>query len=720
MKKVFLFAVAAAALVACSNEELSTPDNVLASKEAPVNFDVYTQRALTRGGTPGDLDNDNIGTAGFGVFAYYTAGEQYDAKATPNFMYNQKVTCTGTATPQTLWTYEPVKYWPNEYGDLAMSDEADYLTFFAYAPWTEVEPTTGNVKGGEKPTKGANESDDAYAARLKAWENNQQKYNIISVNKNTATGDPIVKYVVDTNPATSVDLLWGVAAETAGDNYTPIDAQNGNVSIKAGLPFLSLVKPNNPQSDRLQFNLKHALAKVKVTIDYIADDFTPTGNSQVIDATKTRIYVRSFKMSGFATKGALNLNNTTPGQPLWKDFDGTKDLSFEDVTFQDGRKDGKEGETNGAQNNETPQGLNENIIENYSPAANGTFGTDKTTGVTNVAQNLFGGDETANGGFFYVIPRNEEGNKVDVTIAYDVETIDPALAGKLSDNETHGISIENVISKENIFGGMDFMAGYQYEINIHLGMTSVKVEATVTDWKDNGKTNVDLPDNQQKAAVTAANYEYPDNYAYVGTLFASENDVVYVAGQNGTPKNMMDDFARFAGALHRAAGVAEIEYDGAKYTWDPALVKANGYIEDPDQSELKGSNWINPLTGNTLVKDVTDNVAAIQTAGVLTLKADGENVNFYLGTANYTFKSYGLQQTNYVEWGEGSAFVFNDAVTIGQNQYKKVVVLTNTPDTSFVGKVYYVAANAAAGANYWQLYDQYGNPLGIYVVITAI
>lgn len=714
MKKVFLFAVAAAALVACSNDELNFQENnQFNSKEAPVNFDVYTQRGLTRGGgQAGDLTNDNIGTNGFGVFAYYTAGEQYDAKATPNFMYNQQVTCQGTATPGTLWSYEPVKYWPNEYGDLAMSDEVDYLTFFAYAPWTEVEPTTGNIV----PKTGTGVTETA---------EHQQKYNIISVNKNTATGDPIVKYVVDTDPATSVDLLWGVAAETAGDNYTPIDNPSGTVSIKAGLPFLSLVKPNNPQSDRLQFNLKHALAKVKVTIDYIADDFTPNGtNGATIDATKTRIYVRSFKMSGFATKGALNLNNTTPGQPLWKDFDGTKDLTFEDVTFQDGRKDGKEGETNGAQNNETPQGLNEKIIENYSPAANGTFGQDKTTGVTNVAQNLFGGNETANGGYFYVIPRNEEGNKVDVTIAYDVETIDPALAGKLSDNETHGISIENIITKENIFGGMDFMAGYQYEINIHLGMTSVKVEATVTDWKDNGKTNVDLPDNQQKAAVTAANYTYPDNYAYVGTLYASENDVVYVAGQNGTPEDMMKDFARFVGALHRAAGVAEIEYAGVKYTWDPALVKANGYITDPDQSELKGSNWIDPQTGNTLVKVVTANAATLQTAGVLTLKADSEDVNFYLGTANYTFKSYGLKmgtgQTGYVEWGEGSAFVFNDAVTIGQNQYKKVVVLTNTPDASFVGKVYYVQATAQAGTDYWQLFDQYGNPLGIYVVITAI
>lgn len=553
MKKVFLFAVAAAALVACSNEELSTPINNEATSGAPVNFSVYTPRALTRAGVAGTNDNTNIGTRGFGVFAYYTAGEQYDAKAIPNFMYNQKVICSGTITDGTgaglgKWSYEPVKYWPNEFGQKATSDETDYVTFFAYAPWTEVEPTTGNVVA-------ANEKD--------------QKFNIVSVNKNTATGDPMIKYVVDTDPETSVDLLWGVAAEAGTTPYYSGGILGNNPqTITAGLPFTNLVKPNDPVNDLIKFNLKHALAKVKVTIDYVADANTPaegttatastaTGNPVVINADQTRIYVRSFKMSGFATKGTLNLNNTTAGEPLWKDFDGVKDLAFDEVVFQDGRKDGKEGETNGAQSNETPQGLNPNIVENYAvitPATAGTpaqpatyalvqnpsngttyytddqgtstfvyddlapqpayektadavaavagtpakFGANKTTGVTEKAQNLFGGNETANEGFFYIIPRNEAGGKVDIQIAYDVETIDGALAGKISDGETHGISIENIISKADIFKGAtvsDFRAGYQYEIKIHLGMTSVKVDAFVTPWTDNGSTTVNLPSN---------------------------------------------------------------------------------------------------------------------------------------------------------------------------------------------------------------------------------
>ncbi len=716
MKKVFLFAAAAAALAACSDNELNVQENVQATADdGAVKFSVYTQRGISRGGgQSGDLNNANIGANGFGVFAYYTAGEQYDAKATPNFMYNQKVTCQGTATAGTLWTYEPVKYWPNEYGDKAISDETDYLTFFAYAPWTNIEPTTGNIVPTTPSTTGAETVE------------HQQKYNIVSVNKNNATGDPIVKYVVDTDPATSVDLLWGVAAETAGDNYSPID---GKASVTEGFPFLNLVKPNNPQSDRLQFNLKHALAKVKVTIDYIADDFTPTGTSKVINAEKTRIFVRSFKMSGFATKGALNLNNTVPGQPLWKDFDGSKDLAFDEVTYQDGRKDGKEGETNGAQNNETPQGLNPKIIENYAQTTDGKFASDKTSGVTNVPQLLFGGDSDKNDGYFYVIPRNEENNKVDVTIAYDVETIDPALPGKLSDNETHGISIENVISKADIFGGIDFMAGYQYEINIHLGMTSVKVEATVTDWKDNGKTNVDLPDNQQMAATTAINYNYADNYTYTGKLYASDNEVVYVpvstfsTTSDEDMKNMMNDLARFLGALHRAAGVTEIEYNQKKYIWDPARIYELGLVQDANAKELKGSNWIN-ADDQTLVSVITANATSEMADGKLEFKANNENMTIYLALApNYSFTSYGKQGKDYVQWGSGTVFAFTDAVTINQKSYKKVLVLTNTVE-SFVGKFYYVDAAATAGTSQtpsdkYQLFDQFGNGLGIYVEITA-
>ena len=531
MKKLFLFAAAAAMMTACSETEvLENAASLSESNEAPVTFDVYTQRNVTRGGVAGTNDNENIGERGFGVFGYWTKGTEYSANATPNFMYNQKVTCDGTATADTEWSYEPVKYWPNEFGSAAISDEVDRVSFFAYAPWTEFEPTTGQVKVDESkfeepadiPYPAELISDEEKAAFKEAyieqakqdWINLLQKKNIISVNKNTATGDPIIKYYVDTDPATSVDLLWGVAAEDAEDNYTPIGGDGANdVKVNPGKPFIDLTKPNNPIEDKLLFNLKHALAKIKVTIDYIADDFTPkTGNTLdeedrvQINAEETRIFVRSFTMSGFATKGSLNLNNTVAGEPLWKDEDGVKELNFsKPVTFLDGRKDDHEGVKTGEVKSEDPQGLNPELIQKYAVMAKDEetgatiWPEDQNPGVQMDPVLLFGGKaEIADeeDGFFYVIPRNS-GEPVDVTIAYDVETIDAALPGKLADDETHGISIPNIITKENIFEDLDIKAGYQYVVNIHLGMTSVKISATVTPWVDNDAVDVNLPSNQE-------------------------------------------------------------------------------------------------------------------------------------------------------------------------------------------------------------------------------
>ena len=147
MKKALYFAAAAALFSACSSELLD--DQAAVQKEAngtAVNFSVYTPRSVTRAGLDSTITTNSLKTgyhskAGFGVFAYYTPGEVYDVKSTPNFMYNQQVTWNGSK-----WAYEPVKYWPNEFGDNANSDDVDRVSFFAYAPFIEVDPTTGAPK----------------------------------------------------------------------------------------------------------------------------------------------------------------------------------------------------------------------------------------------------------------------------------------------------------------------------------------------------------------------------------------------------------------------------------------------------------------------------------------------------------------------------------------------------------------------------------------------
>ena len=484
MKKIFLFAAAAALLTACSSEELGSEYAQQKASETPINFSVYTPRTTRAGANMSEYTDykkgivtDDLKKIGFGILAYYTDDETYDAdKSTPNFMYNTKVTNDGTA-----WKYNPVMYWPNEF-KAATAENIDRVSFFAYAPYVEVDNTTGIPY-----------------AKQAAWKTDKTlvttgEKNIIAISKNTANGDPVVKYVVDTDPKTSVDLLWGVAADNGDKRYQAIDNGNSKVTVTPGLPFLNLVKPNEPTAADggiLNFNMCHALSKLNIDVKYIADAETPSGSSATINADESRIFIRSISIGGFVMKAALDLNSndrylvddtTDPkqyrGKALWKDIDGKSALSWSGNTkFFDGRKDGKEGTESGENPNESYLGLNPLLLENYvagdydykTPA----WPAGKNSGVTNVAQNLFGDGTAAADAPIYVIP---VGDDIDITIEYDVLTADKNLNDFLSDGLTHGSMIKNIITKKSdeIFGSTTKMIdGKGYIIHLILGMTSV-------------------------------------------------------------------------------------------------------------------------------------------------------------------------------------------------------------------------------------------------------
>jgi hypothetical protein len=378
-------------------------------------------QSVTRAGTTGDITTTSLQTGahktdGFGVFGYYTDNVEYSGNQIPNFMYNQQVTYSGSA-----WSYSPIKYWPNEFGSDAASEGIDKLSFFAYAPYVAVTPSTGYASGST--TDG-----------------------ITQLTRNTATGDPMVKYIVSTS-GDGVDLLWGV---------------NGS-----GLPYLNQSRSaGTTNDDKITFTFKHALAKLTATI--------ATDNS--IDVN-SKVYVRSITITGFAAKGMLNLNNIAANTPLWLSYDGAEP-TFEGMTFNDGRKDGREGMTDGEQANEKNQLLNGTIIQNSTA----------TAGVTSSSINLF--KTTA----LYVIPSGGTEN-VDVTIVYDVETADANLSTKLSDGSTAGSSIENRITKTAVLGASTgFKAGQSYTLTITLGMKEVKLNATVGEWGANTAGTVQLPE----------------------------------------------------------------------------------------------------------------------------------------------------------------------------------------------------------------------------------
>ena len=506
MKKYFVWAAAALLLAACSSDDSIVADQNLPGQtpeNGAVAFDAYMGRATTRAGKPGDLTNAVMqGTNaavgdGFGVFGYYTDNNDYDQLAVPNFMWNQKVKANfAAATPYafTFWSYEPVKYWPNEYGNNAISDDNDKVSFFAYAPYVAVE-TTGKLS----------------AADIAAG---KDKWGITAMTRNTNSGDPIIKYIASFDKDKAVDLCWGVCQNSDWQLVQTGQAQ----TMALGKPWLNVQRPADATAlgatagQKVKFQFKHATAKMHIDINAFVDGYDNT--NPLNDAT--RIYVRSVRFTGFTMQGALNLNNETPNKPYWMNYNGIGDLVADgDVIVYDGRKDGKEGVSGAVATNEKVTGLNPQLIQDENQISGSAWvatGTGYRTGVqkddgaaTPKAQELF-----ENGGIFYVIPT---GDPMTIEIEYDVETINTQLGTTLSDSKTPGSSVPNKISKSIVFGADNntLEAGKAYDIHLHLGMNSVKFDADVVDWEDMADPDIDLPANMPayKAATTTGKLEIP-------------------------------------------------------------------------------------------------------------------------------------------------------------------------------------------------------------------
>jgi hypothetical protein len=309
--------------------------------------------------------------------------------------------------------------------------------------------------------------------------------------------------------------MWGVCDNPMWPIVVDGKDQNINNGDK-GFPWIDVQRP--AQVDQMMtFTFKHALAKLNVQVDYVADAYV-NANSQDIDGDKTRIWIRSIKFNGVAMKGALNLNNTESGadKPYWMNYNGIGELEADaDIVIYDGRKDGKEGIVGAAASNEKVLGLNPKIIQNPDDAAaanqpKSATNAGGTIGVTKTAQNVF--NSATAGGCIYVIPTDEE---MVVEIVYDVETVDPNLATTLADGTTKGSSIENRISKAISFAPKtgtttavtSLQPGNAYQQKLHLGMNSVKLDAAVLDWEDlQPGTEANLPSNMPEIAAASTNY----------------------------------------------------------------------------------------------------------------------------------------------------------------------------------------------------------------------
>ena len=383
-KRLFMFATAALMLAACSNDgEVAVNDVVSQSGPSTVGFDIYTSSATKAGGAGVQTTTTlQVANKGFGVFSTYTDGGNYNSStATPNFMYNQHVHYSAGA-----WTYEPLKYWPNETVNDSQSPaaqgptgvgSADKLTFFAYAPYVSATDIAGDDSKG-----------------------------ITGMSANDATGDPTISYKVATAPEESVDLLWGVVP-AGGLSYTAVNGVN--ISKAEGMPLMDLIKPDKDQ--KMKFLFKHALSRIGLKVVGAFDQIAAGGKKD----NNTKVTVKQIDIYGagqIGVSGDLNLNNLSAGLARWTN-----------ITKASGA---------GALFSISGDALNTTIKDGGEVA----FAT-QPEGVTAAEKNVFE-DATR---YFMVIPTGN--TDITVTITYYVQTLDAALSTAVD-----GSRIENVISKK--------------------------------------------------------------------------------------------------------------------------------------------------------------------------------------------------------------------------------------------------------------------------------
>lgn len=312
MKKYFyLAAVSAMMLTACSSENdvvqptTAQPTNPVAVQQQAVAFDTYLSgtTASTRAGDPtGVMTTDKLRTPskGFGVFAYTHTGA-YPGNIAPNFMFNEHVHWTSG------WTYSPLKYWPNETTKDSQTPNAtapalDKVSFFAYAPY--IAP---DADGTMITTQPGTTTD----ARVFST---PETAGIISISRNTVTGDPLVEWAYSGDLDKNVDLLWGVAPN--GMTYQSVNPDE-YVNKAFGYPLKDMIKPDKDQ--KMKFLFQHALSRIGFSVVSAIDQIAAgdDGGKFTSDPT-TKVLIKNVQVWGdFGTRGVLNLNNTSENVAKW-------------------------------------------------------------------------------------------------------------------------------------------------------------------------------------------------------------------------------------------------------------------------------------------------------------------------------------------------------------------------------------------------------------------
>ena len=446
-----------------------------------ISFGTYLGTAgTTRAGKTGAITStSDLQTANFGVFAYQHGNTAWgsitsETNKKANFMYNQLVTYSAPN-----WTYTPVKYWPNgtdtanpadSPSNTATEGGTQYLSFFAYAPYVYVGTSESGKLGNEKITT-TDETHEALATGESQGTGSSKDVGITNLTANNATGNPVVTYKLPATPVLSgsVDLLWGLAGKAT---YQETDNSNASKTVSTSYNT-DLTK--QIVSEDVKFRFHHALAQIEnIKVVYDID-----GNGQGAQGYGTTDNNTLVTINSVSIKAA---DATTVYQ------DGTFDISTGTWTAGSTKYTAETSLISGEEINAA--------VKEATPKNDGTTGWKNSSdaafeGVTVVAKDLY---STYSPIMFIPVPSNQPVLKV--AVQYTVRTYDANLDATTASGETNNGKWTKVTQTiTNNVTLPQLAVNKKYTLVMHLGLTSVKFSADISDWEDGETEEVWLPSN---------------------------------------------------------------------------------------------------------------------------------------------------------------------------------------------------------------------------------
>lgn len=375
---------------------------------------------------PGVQTFTTLKTAGFGVYGY--KGEYDNSSSLPTLFKvgegvgaNKHVTfVTGGKEPTTSidipgsWDYTSATT-----ANLVEWESGEKYTFFAYAPYM--------ASAGTAPGITALKTDDT-------------------------SGDPTISYTVATNPAESVDLLWGVRTDT---------------SEKSGLPWKDVQQGQTTSA--VLFTFYHALCALGLHAQVMVDQTNDTDDlgdlsqlGTVGSSNGCKVTLKSITITpattAFHQSGILNLNNTEAHTPNWTYKTGTiANLELNSASTIDAKL------------------LDPNTSDfevanptNYDVMTSESYDTE-VPGITESAnsQAIIKDDN-----LFMLIPQAAQNYTINIEYYITYMT-----TGKNYHREAH--------TGTATISNLTLSAGVKYYLNLVFGLTTFKVTVDAVDWEEN-------------------------------------------------------------------------------------------------------------------------------------------------------------------------------------------------------------------------------------------